>query len=166
MINFTWIDISLRILPESLLLAWCMYIFSNKKLNLCKWFISSILICFLFIISRFMLNSYIVHVLFNIVFSTIICIKINKINIHKAISLNIVYFLLTLIAENINFIILYNFFNLDYDSINYSRILKTIYGLPSLVIIFSVVFLSYKFKFRNPPKNCTQLSDKDVDNYV
>ncbi|SFB08861.1 hypothetical protein SAMN04488528_101169 [Clostridium frigidicarnis] len=166
MINFTWLDITLRILPESLLLIWCMYIFSNKRLNLYKWLISSVLICFLFTISRFMIGSYIVHVIFNIVFSTIVCIRINKINIHKAISLNIVYFLLTLIAENINFIILCSFFNLNYDEISYSRSLKTIYGLPSFIIIVIIIFLSYKFKFRKSNKNCAKFNNKDVDNYV
>lgn len=166
MINFTWIDIPLRILPESLLLAWCMYIFSNKKFNLYKWLISSILICFLFIISKFMLNTYIVHVLFNIVFSTIICIKINKINIHKAISLNIVYFLLTLVAENINLMILCNLLNIDIETNVAGATLKNIYGLPSFAIISLVIFLSYKFKLKKSNKDYTELNDKDVDNYV
>ena len=166
MINFTWIDIPLRILPESLLLIWFIYIFSNKKLENSKWFLSSILVCLVSIISRLFPNCYIVHVLFTIVSSSIICIKINKINIHKTVSLNIIYFLITLVAENINFIILCNFFNLNYDAINYSSSLSTIYGLPSFSIIFLVIFLSYKFKIRKSNKTLTKLSDKDVDNYV
>lgn len=158
MTNFSFIDIFLRFIPESLLLISFVYIFSNKKIYFFNCLKSSFFICITCIVSKLLSGCYIMHVIFNIVICSIIFIKINKLDIQKSISLNIIYFLITLICENINLFLLSNLFNITIYVNSSSSLLNNLYGLPSLFLISLVVFLCYKFKKLK--------IDKDLDTYA
>jgi uncharacterized membrane protein len=86
--------------------------------------------------------NYGVHMILNIIAVTLILIIISGIDIIPAIKASIIAFICLFIIEIGNMLILSVLFKEHIDEMMSNTIIKTIYGLPSLVL-FSIITLYY-----------------------
>lgn len=152
MLKLTAIEFILRTIPEAFVYILAAYLFSNTKINLRRYLAASILLAVVTFIIRMLPINYGVHTILVVITATIILPYINKIDVIQAIKSIIITIICLLIFEGINIQILYIIFKDGLDSIFLNPILKTLYGLPSL-ICFYIVILSYYLIKRNTVKN-------------
>ncbi len=145
MLTVSFFELIARGLPESLLFVYSVHLLTYTKINVKKYFISSILLDVIgFLIRRLPIN-YGIHTMLNIMVLVILTTYINKIYILKCIKAGILTAVIMFMCEGINMTIIQLLYNHDnIVRIFNDYILKTLYGLPSL-IIFMVSILIIKF---------------------
>jgi len=151
MLRLTAFEFIVRSIPEAFVYIFACYAVSNNKLNIKRYIISSMLfaICVYFI--RMLPINYGVHTILSIITQTIILISISKIDIVLAIKSSIITTIFLFIMELLNLLALNLIFKEQLEAIMLNPILKTIYGLPSLVC-FGVVVLCYYYHLRKKEK--------------
>lgn len=142
--SLSWIDLFLRHIPEGLLLILAGYAVSRKKFNVKLYLLSSIIISICNFIFKSLPISTVLPMVLSGVVTVIILSLINKIKTVKAILSTIFCYILLIISEGINMILLSKVFGLDSSKIFLTSdpIMKNIYGLPSL-LIFGLVIITY-----------------------
>ena len=152
MLRLTAFEFLVRTIPESLVYIFAAYVFSNKKLNVNRYLISSLLLAVsTFIIRMFPIN-YGVHTILFIIIQTVILIIISKIDIILAIKSSIITTIGLFIVELLNMLALNFIFKEELEAIMSNIMLKTIYGLPSLggfaICVLCYYYLRKKDKFK------------------
>jgi 4-amino-4-deoxy-L-arabinose transferase-like glycosyltransferase len=143
--SLSWIDFFLRLIPEGLIIILAGYAISQKDINIKLYLISSFIIAFLsFIYSQLPVSTTLPMVL-TAISTVIILSSINKIKTRKAILSTLICFVLLIITEGINMVLLNKIFNLDTNKIFLSSntLMRNIYGLPSLLIYGLIVLSCY-----------------------
>lgn len=133
-----------RALPEGFLFVFSLYAFSKTAINKRNYLVSSILMGVLIFIVKLLPIHYGVHTILNIILLIILSVNINRISIIKSIQGAITLIILQFICEGVNVFIIQYIFKADMKYIFSDSILKTLYGIPSL-IIFAVVMGVYYF---------------------
>lgn len=138
------IEFFLRAIPEGFLFIFAIYVFSKQKIDKKKYVISS-LICSITIFSVRMLPiNYGVHTILALLFVLFLTITYSKIDVINAIRSTIIIYLIQFLAEGINMLIIQLIPNLDINNLFKDPIIKTILGLPSLIIVALLIFIFYK----------------------
>ncbi|MBP1888713.1 hypothetical protein J2Z53_000292 [Clostridium moniliforme] len=148
MLAVSFLELIVRGVPESFLFVYSVYILSNTKFNKKLYFLTStILVVVTFFIRRLPI-SYGIHTILNIILLVILTTYIDKINILKSIKAGIITAIIMFICEGINMFFIQCLCGNNIIRIFTNPTLKTIYGLPSLIIFFVVIliikFLLYK----------------------
>ncbi|GAA0727759.1 hypothetical protein GCM10008905_25740 [Clostridium malenominatum] len=127
-----------RAIPEGFLFIFASYAFSKTAINKRDYLISSILMSFIGITIRKLPIHYGVHTILSIISIILLSVNINKIDVIKSIQAAIILIILQFICEGINVFIIQYIFKADISHIFNDSMLKTLYGIPSLVV-FGVI---------------------------
>lgn len=144
MLRLTAFEFMVRAIPEAFVFIFASYAISNHKINVKRYIISSALVAISVYFIRMFPINYGVHTILNIITQTVILISINKIDIIPALKSSIMIFICIFISELLNMLALNLIFKENLEAIMSNTILKTIYGLPSLVCC-AIIALCYYY---------------------
>jgi hypothetical protein len=146
MLKLSWIELFIRIIPEGLIIILAGYAFSKKTINIKLYLLSSIILALLTFGFRSLPISAGLPMVLSATCAVVLLVIINKIIIGKAILSTMICALLSIIAEGANVLLLGEVFNLDINKILVTSgpVVKTLYGLPSLVL-FGLIVVTYYF---------------------
>jgi len=143
MLKLTLLDCFARGLPEAFLFILAAYAFSKNALNLRRYLLSSVLLVVMGYCIRLLPIQYGLNTILSTIGLIILIIKINKIDIIKAITSSIAIVILELICEAINVLIIQYVFKADMNFVFNDPTLKILYGIPSLLIFGCIIAIYY-----------------------
>ena len=154
MLKLTMFEFVIRSIPEVFVFMFAAYAFSKTKIDKKIYILSSLLLAVAVFVIRALPINYGVHTILNISFMTIISNSIPKIEIISSVKAAIIMAIILFASEGINVFILKFLLGDRLTMILSNPVLKTIYGLPSLLILASIVigyyiFLGKRNKLRN-----------------
>lgn len=143
MTYISWFEFIVRGIPEEFLFILAVHVFSKTRINLKKYILSSILFWIIvFLIRSFLPIQYGIHTILNLIMLIILTSTINKIDIIKSIQSGLITIILGFISEGIVIAFIQFVLKKDLNSILNDSILKTLYGLPS-ILIFGIFIIAY-----------------------
>ena len=143
MLELEPIEFFFRAIPEGFLVILTIYIFSNTTIDRKDYIITSLIsTCMIFGV-RALPVSYGVHTIINIGLVIILSVLKNKINTIKVIKSALIYAIFQLMAEGINMFIIERVLKEDVNIVFADPFKKSIYGIPSLIIVFFLI-MSYQ----------------------
>lgn len=137
-----------RALPEGFLFIFASYAFSKTAINKRDYLIAGTLMTFMGAVIRTFPIHYGVHTILSIISIILLSVNINKIDVIKSIQAAITLIILQFICEGINVFIIQYIFKADMEYIFSDPMLKTLYGIPSLVIFGTIVGFCYFILFK------------------
>ena len=143
MLRITLLEFFFRGLPECFLIIFAVYAFSNTVINIKRYIISSTIFLIAVYLIRLLPIQYGVHTILNIIIIIVLTVNINKIGIIKSIQASLMAMILEFICEGINVFIIQYIFKADIIYVLSELILKTLYGIPSLLIFATIVSVYY-----------------------
>lgn len=143
MLRLSFIEVILRLIPEALLLIFAAHVFTKTAINKKHYFLSSILLGSITYLVRSLPIEYGIHSVLGFILFVTLLTSINKINIIKAIQGVFISTIIMFFSEGVNVLIIQFILNKDIDTLFKNPILKTIYGIPSLVIFASIILIYY-----------------------
>ena len=143
MLKLSAVEFVARAIPESFLLIFGVYAFSNTEINKKRYLFSSVLILIMVFIIRALPISYGVHTILSIMVIIALSRSINKIDTIKSIKGTIITIIVQLLCEGINILMIQYIFRKDINNIFGNPKMKIIYGIPSLGIFMCIIILHY-----------------------
>ncbi|MBD7913755.1 hypothetical protein H9660_01195 [Clostridium sp. Sa3CUN1] len=143
MLQLKPIEFILRVIPESFLVIFAIYVFSKTTINKKKYLITSIVFSLIVYATRMLPINYGVHMILSVLFLLFIITAYNNIDVVSSIKSIISVYLVQLLSEAINVLIL-NLMNLDLETLFKSAFNKTMLGIPSLIITGIIILIFYK----------------------
>ena len=148
------IEFFLRAIPEGFLYILGIYIFSKVKIDRKKYVILSLITGIVIYFIRCLPIDYGVHTILTILFIIFFSMFYIKVDSIKIIKSTIINFMIQLLSEGINMIILNLIPNLDLERLFGNSIIKTLLGIPSLIITLMTLMLFYNnYKKRDEIRN-------------
>ena len=144
MIKLTIFEFFIRGIPESILFIFTAYAISKTTINYKKCLLSGIILAVIGFVTRYLPINYGVHTILNLFAFIILSYNINKIDLVKAIKAGAISMFLQSLCELINIGIIQFLFKQDMDYILSVPKLKTLYGIPSLLIFGAIAVTYYK----------------------
>lgn len=141
MLHISFFELIVRTIPESFLFVFAIYVFANTKLDFKRYIISSIELAIGTFFIRKLPISYGIHTIINIILLVFICNFFNKINTLECIKGGIFTAIILFFSEAINLFLIQLKVGDNVTSIFRDPVLKTIYGIPSLIIFLLVILL-------------------------
>jgi hypothetical protein len=135
MLEVTWIEFFLRLIPETFILIGGIHIFTKKSLDIPKYIIASIVMSIISFLIRWLPIYFGVHMMINIILCISIMVIIN-IPLTKAIYSTLLMFFLLSLGE------FFNMIGLSLLNINIeveSPFIKCLFGMPSLIIMWLLI---------------------------
>jgi hypothetical protein len=145
MLKISWFEFVVRGIPEEFLFVLAVHAFSKTGINLKKYLLSGVLLWIMAYLIRLLPIQYGVHTILGLIVLIVLVSSVNKIDIIKSIRAGIIIFTLVFIFEGINVFFIQSVLKKDINIIMGDHILKTLYGLPS-VMVFGIVVLIYYFR--------------------
>ena len=140
MIKLSFIEL-IRVIPEFAIYMWACYLLSKTKFHLNRYLLSTALLTLaIYIVRSLPINLGINTVLF-LGIMIITNININKISIIKSISLSVGIIILESLCELINILMIKYLFKADLTIVCSNPFLKTIYFIPSLVLLVLLIII-------------------------
>lgn len=143
MLSLPIIELFLRLIPEGFLFMFAAYAFSKTTIDRNKYILSSILLGTIGYLIRFFPIDYGVHSILSLILYIVLATNINKINIVKSIQAGLITVILEFIFEGINVVVIQNIFKKDINVIFNDSILKSLYGVPSLIALGCITGFYY-----------------------
>lgn len=143
MLKVSLIEFFLRSLPETIMFLFGVHIYSKIALNKASLFKSTVVIAVLVYIVRMLPISYGIHTLLAIVIIVIVAKNIHQIEIVDAIKGTIMTFIIQFISEVINMFFIETILRKNLEEIFLNPVVKTIYGLPSLILAGGIMMIYY-----------------------
>ncbi|ACA44918.1 hypothetical protein [Clostridium botulinum] len=143
MLKLSIIEFVARATPEAFLLIFSVYTFSNTRMNKKNYLLSSFLMLIMIFIIRSLPISYSIHTILSIMVLILLSYIINRIDVIRAVKSTIITIILQLICEGTNIFIIQYILKGDMNHIFRDPNLKTIYGIPSLIIFACIIVLRY-----------------------
>lgn len=145
MLKIDWFQILFRLLPETFTLTFIIYTLSGEHIQKKKYISTSLILSFFVYASRMLPIFLGVHTVINIVvyISAFIILGISLV---KAIKNTFIAVLILELCELLN-LFLNLILNIDVSKVS-NTYLKTLYGMPSL-ILFIIISLILKYKLKN-----------------
>ena len=139
--KISMIELFLRMIPESFLFIYATYVFSKKAIALRAFIFSSILLG----ISTYVIRLLPIHSGINNILSMatfiVLSANVNRIDLVKSIKVVFMSTMLGFICEGINVLLIKFVFMKDINLVFNDPKLKTLYGIPSLLIFVFVLFI-------------------------
>lgn len=142
---FGLIDFILRLIPEGFIIMLAGYAYANKQINPVRYIASSITQASLTYLFRLLPISNVMPMILSAVTAVVIHITVNKIVPFKAIISTLVCFVLTVVYETINMLVLNHAFGIDINKVFFESdsLTKNIYGLPSLALFALTIIICF-----------------------
>ena len=138
-----------RGIPEAFIHMFGIYAFGRVKLDKKKYMVSSLILAMAMVGIRMLPISYGIHSILVIMTIIAISIIINQFNIVYSITVVIFDMIIQFLAEGINMVLIEYVLKKNISEAMSNVVSKVVYGIPSLVIAFSVIYvISSVFKKR------------------
>lgn len=146
MSNFSFIDVFLRLIPEGLIIILAGYALAKKSIDTKRYLLSSLIVALSIFIFKLLPISAALPMILSIFIAIIALIFINKIKTAHAIISSVVCFIVMMLTEAINLLVLQTVFHVNTDEVflNAVPLEKYLYGLPSM-LVFAAIVLAYYF---------------------
>lgn len=135
MLRVPIIELFLRLIPEGFLFMFASYAFSKRVIIKNRYIFSSLMLGVAGYIIRLFPINFGVHSVLSIIAMVVITVNINKIDIVKAISAAVIVMILGFVSEGVNVFIIQNIVKANISEIFEDPIMKSLYGMPSLLIL-------------------------------
>lgn len=142
MLHLKPIEFILRVIPESFLVIFAIYVFSKTNIEKKKYLVTSIVFSLIIYTTRMLPINYGVHMILSVLILLFIVVSYNNIEVANGVKSIIFTYLIQLASEAINVLML-NFMNVDLDTLFQDAVSKTILGIPSLIITGIVILIFY-----------------------
>lgn len=142
MLHLKPIEFILRVIPESFLVIFAIYVFSKTTIEKKKYLVTSIVFSLIIYTTRMLPINYGVHMILSVLILLFIVVSYNNIEVANGVKSIIFTYLIQLASEAINVLML-NFMNVDLDTLFKDAVSKTILGIPSLVITGMIILVFY-----------------------
>jgi len=143
MYNVTILEFFVRAIPEAFLFVFSTYTFSKVSIDKRKYLLSSVFMAISAFVIRSLPIHFGVHTMLALIALIVINVSINKFEVVKATQAVIITFIVELICEGLNFIIIQYVLriniNLVFEDVRY----KLLYSSPSLLIFGCLVSAIY-----------------------
>jgi hypothetical protein len=143
MLKLPFIELIIRLIPEGLAFILSGYALTRNVINMKRFLLSGVLLAIAGYFIRLLPIDYGIHSVLTLISFIILVININKFNVIKSIQAGIGSMIIMFISEGVNVAIIQFILKKDIDAIFADPILKTLYGLPSLLIFASIVGTYY-----------------------
>jgi len=141
MLKASLIEVLLRGIPESLILAWGIYVLCSKKIDINLYLFTSFLVVISMFFIRLLPIAYGVHTSLGIIMIIIITSFVNNIPVIKAISSTLILMILLSICEWLNIVILENLFMINLQKAFSIPLQKNLCGIPSLILLALIIYV-------------------------
>lgn len=155
MSGLSWIDIFLRLLPEALIIILAGHALSKKDIDIKRYLLSSLIVALSIFVFKLLPISAALPMILSILVAIISLIFIDKIKTVHAIISSIVCFILMMLTEAMNLLVLEKVFHVNTDEVflNAQPLEKYLYGLPSMLVFATIVLTYYFISKRKRAKN-------------
>ncbi|KZL89460.1 hypothetical protein [Clostridium magnum] len=143
MLKLLPIEIFLRLIPEAFILILAGYAFSSKEVEKKLFCVASILLAMATYFVRMLPIHFGVHTIILLVIYVLLSVKINKIDIVKAMSAGLISSIILFLCEWINVFTLTKLLNINVDIVFKSPVKKCIYLLPSIMLFGLIISLIF-----------------------
>ena len=155
MLRITLFEFIFRGIPEIILIILASYIFSRTKIDK-KNFIKALIISNIGVfVIRNLPIGYGIHTILNIIFQTIVVVKVCNIDSIKAIKSSILSAIILFLAEFINVGLLNLILQENISSLFNNIKIKTLCGLPS-IFIFALIIYLYNVYMKKRENRCQE----------
>ncbi|NLC42984.1 MAG: hypothetical protein GX783_01745 [Clostridiales bacterium] len=145
----TLLEIFIAILPEVFVFITGAYILANRKFNFKRiiliWLIASTITYFVKLLPIFPGSN----ILFSILVMAILLVTIEKMEVMKAIRSILPLFIIRLVTEALNILVLVAIFHVDLVIFADDPVKKTLAFIPSLLLFISIILTIYMLKRRS-----------------
>lgn len=142
MLRISWFEFIVRGIPEEFLFVLAVYTFSKTGINLKKYLLSGTIFWILASSIRLLPIQYGINTILSLIALIILVSYINKIDVVKAIRAGLITLIMEFVFEGINLLIIQFILKVDLNVMMNNPILKTLYGLPS-IILFGIFVITY-----------------------
>ncbi len=149
MLQLSLFELLFRLMPEGFLMCSFMYSFSDKQiLDKKKFIITGLIFGITPYLVRLMPINFGIHTIISIIVYMVVAVNINDIYIIKAISSALIGTLILFVCDFINLLVVVHVFKISVENLLENIFIKTLLGLPSLLLflIFVVWFHRRSFK--------------------
>lgn len=143
MLHLTWFEFFVRLIPESFFIILAVYAFSRQTLDKKRYIIASLFYAIMVFLVRMLPISYGIHTIINVIVLIVLVYYFNKINMTVCIRSSIMTAIILYICELINMYFIQYILHLDVEKMYTSVYIKTLYSLPSLILIAVISIISY-----------------------
>lgn len=145
MLKLSLFEIIVRALPEEFLFVLSVHAFTKTGINLKKYLMSGSILWIMACLIRLLPIQYGINTILGLIVLIVLVSYINKIDIIKSIRAGIITMILGFVFEGINLLLIQFVLHKELQNIVGDPVLKTLYGLPSL-IIFAIFVIVYYFR--------------------
>lgn len=153
MLKVPAIEFLLRGIPEAYVIMLAAYIFANKKIDIKKLSLASMLFAIMVYIIRNSPINYGVHTIVCLFTFILIVALIINIDFIKAIKLGGIIFITQFLCDGLNIIIITKLLNKNLGVVFDTPMGKIIYGCPSLLIFTMLLSIYYIMFYRKKVRN-------------
>ena len=128
-----------RMIPEAFIIIYSIYILTKSKVNIKRILISSIIGGIGIYIIRLLPIHFGVHTILSIMMYIILAVKLNKIDMYKAITITLVSIIILFILDFLIALIYSKIFQLSSELLFGGGLLSNIVSIPPLILFFIVI---------------------------
>ncbi len=154
MLHLTWFEFFVRVIPEEFFTVLLVHALAKQKVDKKRYILASLLYAVLVFAVRELPISYGIHTIINVIILIAVSYYINKINLTASIRSGIITLIFLYICELINMYFIQYILHLDVTKMYTDIYIKTIYSLPSLILLAIIaILLYYLLAIRKRDKN-------------
>ncbi|MDD4780928.1 MAG: hypothetical protein PHT02_10080 [Tissierellia bacterium] len=131
----------IRLIPETFLVIYSICLLSNSKYDFRRLLISSLLGGTVLYIVRLLPIHFGIHTIVSLMFDILISVKLNYIDVHKAIAGAMISVILIFISDLLLFVIYTNILHIPSEVISKVSLLSVVSSIPSLLIFYIIIRL-------------------------
>jgi hypothetical protein len=135
-----------RMIPEAFLMIYSIYILTKSKVDMKKILISSIIGGIGIYLIRFLPIHFGIHTILSIMLYILLAVKLNKMDIYKAITMTLVSIIILFISDFLFVIIYTKIFQFSSEVLFGGGWVSNITGIPSLLLLYLVIWIIAYFK--------------------
>lgn len=142
MLKLSWLEFVVRTIPEGFLMVLAAHAFSKTKINIKKYFLSSVIFIIMVYLIRLLPIQYGINSILSLIVLIVSMNLINKTDIIKSISAGIIPFILGFLFEGLSIFFMQSVLKMDVNTLMLNGVSRTLVGLPSLGLyaVFVVIY--------------------------
>ena len=146
MLQLPILSLFIRLIPETFLVMYAICLLTNSKVDLKKIFISGVIGGIVIYILRLLPIHFGVHTILAVMFYILLSIKLNKIEMYKAIAGSLVSEITLFISDFILVFVYTGILKFPSEVLFGKTWIGTVAGIPSLILFYFIVRLIAYFK--------------------
>lgn len=134
----------LRGIPEAFIHMYAMFALANVKIDKKKYTLSSIVLAFLMVLISYLPISYGIHSILVVMVIIGLGVMVNQFDTVYCISVAIINMIIQFLTEGINVLLIEKVLKMELVKAMSNPLGKSIYGIPSLIMFFGIIFITHR----------------------